>query len=496
MTKTTTGITAGAWLALAVLITPAARAENACTATAKTMLQVCKDEAKAELGTALGYCLNLAAKEARKPCRTAAKAVLAEAKEDCVDQRDGRKDFCEVVGPDPYDPVIDPASFLSPAATAADPNPYLPLVPGTVWTYSNGSETTVVTVTATTKVVQGVTTIVVRDVVSVGGQAIEDTDDYFAQHVDGTVWYFGELSKSFEDGELSDLHGSFRAGVDGAKAGIVMKAAPAVGDQYRQEFALGVAEDAAEVTSITGTESTPGGSCTGTCVVTRDFNLLEPGGDEQKFYAPDIGLILEIDNESGERNELHLGHALTLSLETQHDLHGAVDVRRRHVADRVRVGGDVAHDRLRRGQRRGREDAVEVLAIPILREAGLALPEHGASERLADRRAGREVQGHDRATVVPEALPAEIDLSQDLERELGLAARMHDHRDATGLVRTGGRRDQRHQHDEHEEPAPHVRRAPRTTRAIPAPSARRGGRRCGSRPSAAGSRSASRRRRR
>ena len=83
-----------------------------------------------------------------------------------------------------------------------------------------------------------------------------------------------------------------------------MLAAPAVGTVYRQEFALDEAEDGAEVLSVTGTESVPGGSCTATCVVTRDFNLLEPDGEEHKYYAPGIGLILEVDPETGARTEL------------------------------------------------------------------------------------------------------------------------------------------------------------------------------------------------
>jgi hypothetical protein len=42
------------------------------------------------------------------------------------------------------------------------------------------------------------------------------------------------------------------------------------------------------VTSTTGSESTTAASCSGNCVVTRDFTPLEPGGDEQKFYAPGL----------------------------------------------------------------------------------------------------------------------------------------------------------------------------------------------------------------
>lgn len=282
------------------------RAETACGATAKIMRQVCKDQAKADFGLDLGSCANVTTKETRKVCRTAAKGPFGDGKDECADQFDSRTAFCAVIGGDPYDPPISQASFLSPAATAANPNPFLPLVPGTVRTYqeTNG-ETVVTTVTNGTRVVNGVTTIVVHDVGSMGGKVFEDTEDYLAQHVDGSVWYFGEVSQSFDaDGRLEDLHGSFLAGVDGAKPGIAMQAAPTVGLFYRQEFALGIAEDAAEVTSITGTETTPGGSCTANCLVTRDFNILEPGHNEAKYYAPGIGLILEVNLETGKRTEL------------------------------------------------------------------------------------------------------------------------------------------------------------------------------------------------
>ncbi len=303
-THTRAILAAPSFFLLAAGITPPAEAGNPCKIAAKAVVDACKDDANAEQSIAFGYCVNLSTKEQTKACKAAARAAFEEAKDECADQLDGRKDFCDAIGPDPYNPQIVPANFLSPAATAANPNPYFPLVVGSVWTYQKGSETIVVTVTDKTKVIQGVTTIVVHDVVSVGGEPVEDTDDYFAQHIDGTVWYFGELSRDFEDGELVSIEGSFRAGVDGAKAGIIMLATPTVGTLYRQEFALDEAEDAAEVLSITGTESVPGGSCTGTCVVTRDFNLLEPGGEENKHYAPGIGLILEVNPESGARTEL------------------------------------------------------------------------------------------------------------------------------------------------------------------------------------------------
>src|SRR5262245_57280172 len=184
------------------------------------------------------------------------------------------------------------------------PIPLYPLEPGTTGTYVGGGETDTVTVTNETRLIAGVTCIVVHDTVSAGGAVTEDTEDFFAQDVDGNVWYFGELSQEFENGELTSLEGSWRAGVDGASPGIIMRAMPAVGDTYRQEFAFGNAEDAAEVQSTTGSATVPATSCAGTCLVTREFTPLEPDADEQKYYAPGIGMILEVETATGVRNEL------------------------------------------------------------------------------------------------------------------------------------------------------------------------------------------------
>jgi hypothetical protein len=115
-------------------------------------------------------------------------------------------------------------------------------------------------------------------------------------------WYFGEIARNYDNGDLANLDGSWRAGVDGAQPGIVMRARPRVGEVYRQEFRLGDAEDLAQVLSLSGNAAVPAASC-GDCVVTREFTPLEPDLVERKFYAPGIGLILEVDLETGERVE-------------------------------------------------------------------------------------------------------------------------------------------------------------------------------------------------
>ena len=187
-------------------------------------------------------------------------------------------------------------------------NPYFPLVPGTVFRYrsetADGVETEEFTVTRETKRIQGVTTIVVRDIVRLDGKVIERTLDYFASDEDGNVWYFGEDARSIdpETGEVS-TEGSWRAGRDGAEAGIIMKAHPQVGDTYNEENAPGVAQDQARVLALDAHATVPGGDYP-ICLQTENSTPLDPQSHENKFYALGVGLVLEIDVTDNTRNEL------------------------------------------------------------------------------------------------------------------------------------------------------------------------------------------------
>ncbi len=200
--------------------------------------------------------------------------------------------------PEPYAPRIDPSAF-----SATITNPYLPLAPGTRTIYvaqtPDGVQRTTTEVTRDTKKVMGVDTVVVHDTVTLDGRPAEDTFDWYAQDRDGNVWYFGEATQEFANG-APDSKGSFEAGVGGALPGIAMPGHPHVGDQYRQEYAKGIAEDTGEVLSLTGTESTPLTGAAKDLLVTKDADLLDPtGGVEDKYYAPGVGLILTVSVGGG-----------------------------------------------------------------------------------------------------------------------------------------------------------------------------------------------------
>lgn len=99
------------------------------------------------------------------------------------------------------------------------------------------------------------------------------------------------------------LKGTFTAGVDGAKPGIVMGAHPFVGEFHRQEFSLGVAEDVADVISLNNSVTVPAGSFTGV-VRTRETTPLEPDMRESKFFASGVGNVRTIDETTGDTFDL------------------------------------------------------------------------------------------------------------------------------------------------------------------------------------------------
>jgi hypothetical protein len=175
----------------------------------------------------------------------------------------------------------------------------------------------------TTEDSDGVTCLVVTDLVKENGEVIEDTDDWYARNVyTGDVWYCGELARDYETfeedspaiPELVSIDGSFKPFRDGDQPGILVPERPHKRQAYRQEFSLGNAEDVAQVLStdyVFGRETSSHKSLdylvpeelanhfcpdkNAGCVVTRDFTPLEPDVEERKYRAPEIGVFLEVN---------------------------------------------------------------------------------------------------------------------------------------------------------------------------------------------------------
>ena len=282
------------------------RQGGACTRTAIAALRSCRLEKSADAWLERGKCNNITDTAKREKCEAKAIVGIEEGEEACDAQYEGRMALCRVLGEDFYEPKFDPKRFVKPGdiGKSVQPNPFFSLVPGRTYIYQGGGEIVTYTVTRETRDILGVPCAVIHDVVTKRGEVIEDTTDWYAQDIDGNVWYFGEIAQNFEDGLLAHLDGSWIAGVDRAQPGIIMKAQPAVGNIYRQEFYLGSAEDMSEVTSVTGSTRTPAATCSGTCLVTRDFTPVEPGINTIKYYAPGVGLIAEENADTKVRKEL------------------------------------------------------------------------------------------------------------------------------------------------------------------------------------------------
>jgi hypothetical protein len=207
-------------------------------------------------------------------------------------------------GDEPYLPEFDPANF----GKEDGENPYFPLTPGTKRIYEGESdgemERIEVVVLHETREILGIECVIVRDTVWEEGELVEDTCDWYAVDADGSVWYMGEDSKEYEDGEVVSAAGSWEAGVDDAQPGIIMWADPQVGEPYYQEYYVGEAEDAAEVLALDGSASVAYGDFE-ELLVTREWTSLEPGVSEHKYYAAGIGLVLEeVAEGGGDRIEL------------------------------------------------------------------------------------------------------------------------------------------------------------------------------------------------
>jgi hypothetical protein len=196
---------------------------------------------------------------------------------------------------------LDPGDF-----TVDITNGWWPMEVGDRWSYEEsdgkgGVAQIEVTVLDRTKTVAaGVEARVVHDIATEDGEVVEDTLDYYAQDSAGNVWYLGEKTAEYENGEVASTEGSWEAGVDGGQAGVVLPADPQVGTGYRQEYLAGHAEDEGFVLSTDEQVQVPTGLYEG-ALMTRDTSPIEPDLVELKFYVPGVGPVLEvpISGESG-----------------------------------------------------------------------------------------------------------------------------------------------------------------------------------------------------
>jgi hypothetical protein len=176
-------------------------------------------------------------------------------------------------------------------------NPWFPLKPGTVLTYTGEDEGTpardVLRVTHRTKRIQGIRATVIDDRVYKRGRLAERTHDYYAQDRRGNVWYLGEDTATLKpNGQVESREGTFRAGRDGARAGIFMPAHPKPGDGGWQEYFVGHAQDRYRILNRHSVVRTPAARSRRAMLI-RETTPLEPGVVDHKIYVRGIGTVRE-----------------------------------------------------------------------------------------------------------------------------------------------------------------------------------------------------------
>ncbi len=162
---------------------------------------------------------------------------------------------------------------------------YFILEPGYKLHMQSGKDTLIITVLDETKVVDGVTTRIVEERETEGGQLAEVSRNYFAvDTASGDVYYFGEDVDMYKNGKVTGHEGAWLSGVNGAKFGLLVPGAPKPGDRYYQESAPKVAMDRAEVVAVNEVIKVPAGIFKD-CLHTKESSALESGTESKYLRA-------------------------------------------------------------------------------------------------------------------------------------------------------------------------------------------------------------------
>jgi len=301
------------------------RGGHACSIHAKLLLGACFADRTDDFLVHIADCAYVTSEEDEKDCRADAREDRADKANECRDVFDARRELCELLGEERFDIDFDPADFVDPndIGDGVAPNPYWPLTEGHTHVILADGEVTVVTATDEVVDVGGLPCRVIRDLVfeeseemgEIEYDAVEVTQDWYGQHINGDTIYCGENTYEIEDGLIDNTDGSFANGTDRARAGFLVRAFPVPGEGDRQEMATDEAEDYVRYENLmTSPSDDEGGDveavpCNGNCLQTFEVNPRDPGQAEYKYYLPGTGFVLatKLDEDgepTGEREEV------------------------------------------------------------------------------------------------------------------------------------------------------------------------------------------------
>jgi hypothetical protein len=179
-------------------------------------------------------------------------------------------------------------------------NKWSPMNPGTRWTYEGMSveddgkmvpHKIVVTVTDLVKEIGGVRTVVSYELDYTDCELVEAELAFYAQDDQGNVWQFGEYPEEYEAGRFTKAP-TWVHGLKGAKAGIIMQAAPQLDTpSFAQGWGPAVGWKDRGITFKIGQKVTVAAGKYDDVLVIKESAVGEQDAEQLKYYAPSIGNI-------------------------------------------------------------------------------------------------------------------------------------------------------------------------------------------------------------
>jgi hypothetical protein len=191
-------------------------------------------------------------------------------------------------------------------------NPWMPLKPGTRFTYNGNTveddgtvvpHRIVVNVTDLTKVIAGVRSLVTWDLDYSDGELVEAELAFYAQDKDGTVWYMGEYPEEYEEGKFVAAP-AWLHGFEDARAGIAMRANPQPNTpSYSQGWGPAVNwTDRGRVDKV-GQKTIVAAGKYDDVVVIAETSATEQDSEQLKYFARGVGNVRVGWRGSGEKTK-------------------------------------------------------------------------------------------------------------------------------------------------------------------------------------------------
>ena len=195
--------------------------------------------------------------------------------------------------------TLVPADFDPVRSTIID-NKWLPMRPGMRYVYVG---TTVeddgkvvphrleINITDLVKVIAGIRTVVSYDLDYSDNELVEAELALFAQDKKGNVWHFGQYPEEYDEGKMTNAP-AWIHGIQGANAGITMKADPKVGDpSYSQGWGPAVNWTDRGQTHLMDQKTAVKAGKYENVLVVKETAASEGDAYQLKYYAPGVGNV-------------------------------------------------------------------------------------------------------------------------------------------------------------------------------------------------------------